>query len=318
MQVVAITVTYNRANTLSKNIDALLSQDKKVDKIIIVDNNSNDYHKNLVKEIVSKNNDRIDLVELDDNLGGAGGFESGMKYAKENYNPDWYWIMDDDAYPREDCLKELLNYSNLENIGCLCPVAYGIDLNKYQLYHHKIISNDLISDITFQNDYSKLGKYEKIDANAFVGPLISKAAVYKVGIADGSLFIYGDDTEYTYRVNQYFNNYLIKDAIIDHQDQPATATTTDPKFWWKEYYCYRNRYLFINEFSHGFGKSFFRKLKYTLMLVKSIFAAFIKPGYKNYRKLRATILYNSIKDGISKNKGKTVDPQKYLKELEGE
>lgn len=317
MNVVAITVTYNRADTLSKNIDALLKQIKSIDKIVIVDNNSNTHHKNLIKEIIKKDINKIDYIELDDNLGGAGGFEAGMRYAKEKYDPDWYWIMDDDAYPRKYCLKKLLEFSYLDNIGCLCPVAFGIDLNQYQVYHHKKISKNLITDITFQNDFNKLDLYEKIDANAFVGPLISKKAIDKVGFADGSLFIYGDDTEYTFRVNKYFNNYLIKEAVIDHQDQPITNTITHPNFWWKEYYCYRNRYFFISEFSNNIFKSIISKIKYTLILLKSIFAALIKPGYKHYRLLRISILIKAINDGLFNKKGKIIDPKDYLSKLKG-
>ena len=49
----------------------------------------------------------------------------------------------------------------------------------------------------------------------------------ELGIADGSLFIYGDDTEYTRRVSKKHNLYLIRDAVIDHQDAPVIRRKYD-------------------------------------------------------------------------------------------
>ena len=46
---------------------------------------------------------------------------------------------------------------------------------------------------------------------------------------DGSLFIYGDDSEYTRRVSGKHKLYLIRDAVIDHQDAPVLdANMTRP------------------------------------------------------------------------------------------
>ena len=33
---------------------------------------------------------------------------------------DWIWCMDDDVYPRQDCLKNLLNNDD-DKVGILCP-----------------------------------------------------------------------------------------------------------------------------------------------------------------------------------------------------
>ena len=48
------------------------------------------------------------IYELKNNTGGAGGFEYGMKKALE-YDCDYVWIMDDDAYPRDNCLERLFH-----------------------------------------------------------------------------------------------------------------------------------------------------------------------------------------------------------------
>jgi len=43
-----------------------------------------------------------------ENLGGAGGFNTGLKYGYEN-NYEWIWFMDDDVVPQSDCLEKLFD-----------------------------------------------------------------------------------------------------------------------------------------------------------------------------------------------------------------
>jgi rhamnopyranosyl-N-acetylglucosaminyl-diphospho-decaprenol beta-1,3/1,4-galactofuranosyltransferase len=314
-KVIAITVTYNRSQTLKNTIEALLNQAYPLYKILIVDNNSNPTEKDTIREIASLSN-KIEVVWLTENMGGAGGFEHGMTAAINNYEADWYWIMDDDAYPREDCLKILLSYKyKLEKVGCLAPVIYGIDYNEYQMYHHKIITKNTMKDRKVENDYSRLKEVTKIDANAFVGPLFKKEAVQSVGVADGSLFIYGDDTEYTYRVSKKFHVFLIKEAIIDHQDPPRSNKMVTPNSWWKEYYEIRNRYLFINKYQTNVLKRTFLQSYLFYKIIKKIAAAILKGNYKGLRKLRISLLLSALKDGMTGKKGKTIDPVQFLNKV---
>ncbi len=44
---------------------------------------------------------------------------------------------------QKKCLEELLKEKeNLDNIGFLAPAIYGIDNKEYQMYHHKLISEN--------------------------------------------------------------------------------------------------------------------------------------------------------------------------------
>ena len=137
-KIVAITVTYNRTNTLFRCLESLREQTISIYKILVIDNNSIIREKEILKHFADQY-DCIDVLWLSKNTGGAGGFEAGMKAARDRYDADWYWIMDDDAYPRPDCLEQLLNYQQqFPNVGGMCPLIYGIDLREYQFYHHKI------------------------------------------------------------------------------------------------------------------------------------------------------------------------------------
>lgn len=313
--VIAITVTYNRIDKLINTVKSLENQEKEVDKIIIVDNCSNEKNKEGLR-IIEKNSDKIEVIWLEENLGGAGGFYIGMEHALEKYDPNWYWIMDDDAYPTNNCLFELMKYKEkLKDIGFLAPAIYGIDNKKYQMYHHKLLSKYKVNDITAVDDYNSLKEITNIEANAFVGPIFPRNVIKELGLPDKDLFIYGDDTEYTYRITRKYKGYLIKNAIINHQDPPYVGKVVAPSAWWKEYYMFRNRFLFVNKFEKNLFNKSIAKIYLILHLAKRILATMIKNHYKNYRKIRVNILSKAILDGINNKSGKTIDPVEYMKSL---
>lgn len=306
--VVAITVTYNRTRTLERCLQALLAQSRPVDKILVVDNRSNEDESRKVRELASQA-EKIHLIELEENLGGAGGFEAGMRETLKIWNPDWYWLMDDDAYPREDCLEKLLAHGEeLPDAGGLCPAIYGIDLKKHQMFHHKKLTGLMLKSVPVARQYQDLDAVTREDANAFVGPLFSGKAVRELGVADGSLFIYGDDTEYTYRVSVKYPLYLIKTAVIDHQDAPVLNENMKPEGWWKEYYGIRNHYFMIREFQTN---QIVRLMGY-MGLTLRLMAIMGKSLIKGYDFLRIKLIAQAMKDGISDKRGKTLDPQKYF------
>lgn len=309
-KVVAVTVTYNDVEYLLKAVDYLQRQSYSLEKVIVVDNCSNDKCKNILKDNI--NNDFVDVLWLDENLGGAGGFEKGMEYAVEKYNADWYWLMDADAYPEENCLENLFKYKDhSSNVGYLAPLILGADLKAFQLYHHKRLSNYLEKDLHIYKNESEIQPIIDIEADAFVGPLISKKAVKEVGIPEGDLFIYGDDLEYTYRITRKFDAFLIKDAVINHRDQPFNNGSQKPGNWWKDYYMYRNRILFIREFQNNSLKRLIGLFLVKLRCLKQIILVHKSGLDKKLVKLRISIIKRAYKDGIENKKGRTLDPNDY-------
>ena len=314
-RVVAITVTYNDAEYLKKCITALKQQTYAVARIIVVDNNSNMENRAIIETL---NEDDIEILHLAENLGGAGGFEKGMAYAHNNHDPDWYWLMDADAAPRKDCLEKLMVHkSDKAYIGYLAPLIYGADLQQYQLYHHKRLSKYLERDIPLYSTYNEIPETSSIEADAFVGPLFSREAVKKVGNVDGSLFIYGDDLEYTYRVTRKFSALLIREAVIDHRDQPAANGVQKPINWWKDYYMFRNRFLFISKYQQN---TMLRNIGYFLVGLRCFKQYIICLTYRmtpELKKVRKQILWNAYKDGKERKSGKIIDPAVFIGKIRG-
>ncbi len=200
-RVCAVVVTYNRLALLKECIESLMSQSYRNFDIVVVNNGSTDGTK-----------DYIDSVEHvipihQDNLGGAGGFYAGMKYASE-HDYDAAWLMDDDGVCDKDELKNLLFYADKYHLD----VANALVVSKED-------SSRLYDGSSF--DCEQMANKEVVigKTRAFNGTLIRKSVLEKIGFVKKELFIYGDDREYIARVDKYgLKRGTVLSAIHYHPD----------------------------------------------------------------------------------------------------
>ena len=80
MKIIAVVVTYNRRELLKRNIGCL-RQNTPLHSIVVVNNGSTDGTKEWLDE-------QTDLrVIHQENVGGSGGFYTGIRYAFQEYSP---------------------------------------------------------------------------------------------------------------------------------------------------------------------------------------------------------------------------------------
>lgn len=203
-----IVVTYNRCELLKEVIYSLRKQTFKNSQIIVVNNGSTD---NTFNWLTNQN----DIITINqENLGGAGGFYTGIKYAVENgYN--YCWIMDDDVICHETALEELINsYKKNPNIGFICSKVVGIN--------DQAMNTPTISLEKNSNGY--IDWYDKSDeglikvkAATFVSVCISSKVVNNVGLPFKEYFIWGDDSEYTTRISNQYSCYMSLYSKVIHK-----------------------------------------------------------------------------------------------------
>lgn len=247
-KITAVVVTYNRCDCLKKVIDSLRSQTRPVNGIIVVNNGSTDstgYWLAHQKDLTVVNQD---------NIGGSGGFYTGVKTAYEK-GYDYLWCMDDDVYPREDCLEELLQ--NMEDgVGITCPkriqkesvfITESITLNLTNPWRRLFCNKLYLKHVGV--------KPISIEGMVFEGPLISRRVVEKIGFPNKDYFIIFDDFDYSYRACQAGLKCLyVPKAILDKEyffnDMSKKQIARNDK--WKQEYRVRN-YCYFN---HHFGKGY--------------------------------------------------------------
>jgi GT2 family glycosyltransferase len=236
-KVIAIIVTYNRQLLLSQCITALRNQTRKIDKILVINNGSTDQ-----TETWLRSQPDIDFI-TQKNLGGAGGFHTGIKTAFEK-KYTWIWLMDDDGYPKEDALEMLLQ-GNDEDL-CLrnCTVINKDDKKSFVWKTGKYKSIDEVKDPIIWNV-----------AHPFNGTLLHRRIIERVGYPNPNLFLWGDETEYFYRIIQKHKiPYYTKATSIHYHPASAYSFKNDWNFRsnWKMYYYIRNRfYILKTRFSNS-------------------------------------------------------------------
>jgi len=142
--ILAVVVTYNRKNMLIKCIDHILNQKGISCDILIVDNASTDGTINCVKSITDT---RVKYINSGSNMGGAGGFNIGLKEAATR-GYEYVWIMDDDCLPFEDALENLWKYHKQLNgeYGWLSSVALWNDGSICTMNVQKVSLTEKVSD----------------------------------------------------------------------------------------------------------------------------------------------------------------------------
>lgn len=239
IKVASIIVTYNRKDLLIKCLEANVNQSYKLSEIIIINNASTDGTEILLEEFKKDNKDsNITVYNLDSNLGGAGGFNEGIKRAvPKKY--DYYWIMDDDTIADINCLKNMIEKIDIvkDKLGFLCSNVRFSDESAC------IMNTPGVEPIW--NHHSDKGLI-KLQSASFVSILINGDVIKEIGLPIKEFFIWGDDTEYTKRITKKYNAYMVVDSIAHHlmkDNKPVNIVEDNPERIARYFYEYRNKFF---------------------------------------------------------------------------
>ncbi|EED99046.1 glycosyltransferase [Burkholderia multivorans] len=234
MKVAAVVVTHNRPALLSEVLDALRLQTWRPDSIIVVDNASGPETVALLSSLTD-----IDVLRLEENVGGAGGFSAGVRRAVA-CGFDWILLLDDDAVPRLDCLAQLLEQVDRAGAraGAICTSV--IEFGERALMHRRRFDAATLAEPVLPEAAYESSLVE-IDTGSFVGFMLQRGAALDVGMPDASFFLAYDDTEYSLRLKRAgWTLWLAPGAVVDHK-RPAGGRLRNGPYGVKHYYNLRNQ-----------------------------------------------------------------------------
>lgn len=137
VNVAAVVVTFNRLEKLKTVLASLESQTRLPNQLIIVNNASTDgtdkYLEEYTRDFANghlENRVNLTVVNLPENVGGAGGFSAGMHKGYE-LGADFVWIFDDDGYPQPQALEKLLDGFNAAVGELGADVPYACSMVKF-------------------------------------------------------------------------------------------------------------------------------------------------------------------------------------------
>lgn len=297
MNIVAVIVTYNRLHQLRPTLERLLAEP--LDRIVLVDNLSTDGTRDYLAGL---SDPRLDILLSETNLGGAGGFEHGMRHAVDIYDPDWLLLSDDDGRPEAGAIAEFRT-SDLERWdavaaavrypdGSICGMNRPV-LNPF--WHPSIFLRTFAGGgrAAFHLGDRDFAQHDalRVDGASFVGLFLSRRAVRMAGFPDGRLFIYADDGIYTLGLTKAGGQIGFLPAIrFEHDCSTFIGGSVRFSPAWKSYYYHRNL-LFL--YRRAAGPFFWPAL--LIVLPKWLWKA---RAQGQDRGVYLSNLWRAIKDGL--------------------
>lgn len=304
MKLAVVVLCWNGADIIEKSIRSLTNQTYKNSKIIVIDNDSQDNSKELLKDLKKEYSEKLHVIYNDKNSGFAGGVNIGIMYALKN-NFDAVALFNSDAVADKKWL-ECLNAALLKkaDIG----VATGL------LLHEDGTTIDSTGDW-----YSKWGlafprnrdeKAEKAEKSSYVfsgsgGASLYRAAMFQdIGLFDEDYFAYYEDIDISFRAQLAGWRVYYTDKAIAYHEQGGSSKKV-PGFTVKQ--TFRNLpLLFIKNVPRKFllstGSRLF--LAYWLMVFNTV-----RYGNLSYA-LRGWIESLLLTPGALKKRGKIQNNKK--------
>ncbi len=317
-----VTLTYgSRLHLLQQVLTRTLGMPQVV-KAVVVNNASTQDIDTLSQD------DRITVINNKENLGSAGGYHQGIKYAYEQVDCNFIWLLDDDNLPEPDALDKLLEQwptveapNNKKALFCLrddrvqhVRIARGEDPYRYYLVDNNFLGfhlfRILINRYNKWRDRSvKLSEFKqkvKMPYVPYGGLLLHKELVANIGYPNEDFYLYVDDSEYSYRITQHGANIWLVPAakVIDIDKSQGIGykkrfmhTQLLDEWSFRTYYHIRNRMYFYtrvaapNKFMFAINKTLYLAWLYIVALASGKTAEFKK-------------LKQAVHDGLNGHLGK--------------
>ena len=268
MKIAAVVVTYNRKELLLDCLSAIRKQvlDPGVSlDIIVIDNASTDGTEDAIQVLVSNNESverRVQYYNTGFNMGGAGGFQYGIRTAVE-LGYDYIWLMDDDCEPSISALSELVDtiqripVCDNDQTGKIdCP--YGF-LSSKVLWKDGSICRMNVQRKTLTKNVTDFGpgRIQSVVMASFVSLFVPVDIIKELGLPIKEFYIWTDDWEWTRRISRRYPCYLVTNSVVTHKSkQNIKADIANETFDRLDrfFYLYRNDVvLYRREGFRGFA-----------------------------------------------------------------
>lgn len=284
---------YNKSNYVLNCINSVFNSTFQDMDIYVVDNASID---DSVQRINQEYGTKLTLLENKENLGGSGGFNTGIQKALEK---DYKYIMciDNDIILKEDAIENL--YKFLESTP-----EVGMAASKILIMDQPDTIQTFGAMIDFQNyniidcfrnekDDGHIPSVQYCDYVPACALMVRSSIIHQIGMMPEENFIYWDDMEWGYRVNLSGNKVAAcSNSIVWHKGGAVSGNT----FW--KYYQYRNRISFFIRYLpqnklKTFGEFILKEI------YRQVFGCYEK---RDINTIKALMF--ALDDALNQNKGK--------------
>ncbi len=158
----------------------------------------------------------VSILQMEHNLGNAGGCARGLEHAFTQLRTDYVWILDDDSWARPESLASLLN------------TEVDADTIRMSMVIDPAKDDELSWPLTAREESETHWRHiahraelpdtdEIISRGGWLGALYPRAAWEKVGSPTEELFIRGEDEEYPWKLRHAgFRFITLRTSPLEH------------------------------------------------------------------------------------------------------
>lgn len=317
-----VTVTYgSRQNMLLQMLAR--SIDEGVKSYVVV-NNGATWNVNEIKD--SFPDLEIEIVNMSRNSGSALGYASGIQRAYDVGKP-FIWLLDDDNQPEMGCLKRLLEAyqdeilnTEFDSLAVLAfrpehhkDVTLGIPQefinsrrNSFRGFHIVDIPYKIWRRTPWHRTMKEISQRIKLNFAPYSGLLFRRELIDKIGLPDKSFILYGDDTEFTWRITSLGGKIMLITTALIHETESS----------WNQKSIYENSFKILlfgeNDFRVYYNtrnQAYFDKYIYCKSIVcfnlnYIFYMVILRILSYFYRKTdRFKLIKSAVNDGLTGNLG---------------
>lgn len=246
-------VTYNNENIIKETLESILASipSSYSSRVFVIDNKSTDRTRDILKSF----HDRIDLINLEENIGFSRGHNVIMNQLKSKYH---FVINPDIILPSQFEITRMIDFMNQnECVGLLSPKILNMDGSIQYLCKHNPTIFDLFIRRLMPWGFRKRQDFFVMKETGYNRTMpieyatgcfmLFRTQVYQeLEGFDKNFFLYLEDADITRRVNEKYKSIYFPDAKVYHKWQRMS----------------------------------YKKLKFFIINIQSIFVYFKKWGWK--------------------------------------
>ena len=226
-RVVAVVVTWNRSDLLRESLSAIEGQSLAPLEVVVVDNASTDG----TTEMLQQEFPHLQVLHLDKNTGGAGGFASGIERAL-TFEPDLVWLLDDDTVPTSNAAEALAHAwssyagggSTAERPSVLASKVVWTDGRDHPMNTPRTKPGASRLEL---HAASQVG-CTPIRSASFVSIMCDARTIGERGLPIADYFLWNDDFEYSTRLIRGRAGLYCPASVVVHKTQVFGSTDADP------------------------------------------------------------------------------------------
>jgi len=211
---------------------------------------------------LTKSDASLILIQNEENLGFAGGNNSGLRLALIN-KFDYCWLLNNDTVVEPDCLRKMVEHTEaLTKLGikntCGSVQCFYDDPNIIQaLGGFSFNPKSAITSETFGR-YLERSNYSAIDHTAFIEKLdaihgcswlLSRAFLTEIGLMDDRYFLYYEEIDWALRAKGKFKLTYASNAFVYHKEGASIGSKSfnRARSAFSEYNIHKSRMRFVRK-----------------------------------------------------------------------